>query len=176
MKIKIDNKTIFETFNHYIFEFNSKNFDDCNDIRKIEINKENIDVDCNAVGNTTRKWILDKYENVKGYYFLNEEFKIVGSCWVMFKGGDEKLYKVRKHDAMIFRLNVYEEYQKKGYGKRIMQKIISDLESNEKYSICLACSKKNVPALNLYKKLNGKIVEHHFFIRIFNKNIPYYVI
>lgn len=176
MKIKLFGKTFIESFNHYIFEFDSRKFEDNTEIKMVEIKKDNINDDVNGVGNTTKKWIINDYNYAKGFYFVNSKNEIIGSCWTMKKEGNEKLYKIRNHDAFIFRLNVYNEYQRKGYGQKIIKKIMFDLMNRNLYSICLACSVNNKPAFNLYKKMGGTIVKHRIFVRIIDKNIPYYTI
>ena len=96
--------------------------------------------------------------------------------WIKAQGGDEKLYKVKEADSFIFRMEVDEEYQGRGYAKKIMDHIFAIIKKHGCRNVCLVCARKNIKALHLYESVGMKIVDHKFFIRLLDKNIPYYSI
>ena len=177
MKIKILNRVIFEYFDHYVLKLDLDGFNIVeNQLKSIKIDKNNLEEAGRAIGNTTKKWILTDYPYAEGYYFQDETFKQVGSCWVMFQNGDEKLYKIRKADSFIFRLEVNEQFRGKGYSKEIMNNMISIIKDHGCHNFVLVCAVKNKIALNLYKSIGMSVVGRKRFVRVFDKNIPYHVL
>lgn len=177
MKIKVKNKILFETFHHYVLELDLEHFQVVdNELTAEPITKDNMNAVGTAVGNTTGKWIRNDYPYVRGYVFRNEENEIVGSCWMMLKGGDEKLYKVRNTDVFMFRLEVVETYRGKKYSKKIMHKMIAMAKDLGCKKAGYVCATKNTIALRLHDGLGAKKVGERFFVRVLNKNIPYYTI
>ncbi len=177
MKIKVKNKIVFETFHHYVLEIDIDHFDVLeNELLAEEITKDNMDQVGSAIGNTTRRWVQSDYPYVHGYVFRNEDNEIVGSCWMMMKGGDEKLYKVRDTDVFMFRLEVIESFRGKKYSKKIMHKMIQMAKDMGCKKAGYVCATKNQIALRLHDGLGAKKVGTRFFVRVFDRNIPYYSI
>lgn len=175
MKIKLFGKSVLETFDHYVLELDLNSFEPIkSDLKMIRLDKEHIEEAGNAIGKTTRKWIENDYPYAEGYRFLNSEDKQIGSCWVMFEGGDEKLYKIRKCQSYIFRLEVDEEYRGHGYSKMIMSDMVNAIKGHGLDKMCLTCATKNTKALNLYKGIGMKIKDRKIFVRVFDHNLPYY--
>jgi len=177
MKIKLLNKTVFETFDHYVMELDVDSFCSIkNALTMIKIEKDHLEDAGTAIGNTTRKWIVEDYPYAEGYRFLNENGDQVGSCWMMLKGGDEKLYKVRYCDCFIFRLQVDETYRGQGYSKMIMSNMIGVMKQRGFATMRLVVATKNQKALNLYRSLGMKDISRKIFVRMFDRNIPYYTV
>ena len=177
MKIKIKDKTIVEAFNHYVLELDLENFSvEENELVTEEITTENMDSVGGAAGNTTKKWLREGYPYAKGYVFRNENNEIVGSCWMMLKGGDEKLYKVRNVDVFMFRLEVVESYRGKKYSKKIMHNMVKMAKQYGCKKAGYVCATKNKIVLHLHAGLGAKIVGRRIFFRVFDKNIPYYTV
>lgn len=175
MKLILFNKRIIETFNHNVYELYIDDLTiEKNELVAVEINKNNINEAGPAVGRTTSKWIMSDYKYVKGYYFLNDKKENVGSCWLMLKGGNEKLYKVRRHDSFIFRVQVEKQFRGQGYSKKIMTSIFDILKDNDCHNTCLVCAVRNEAGNNLYNSIGMKLVNKRAFIRLFDINIPYY--
>lgn len=175
MKIKHNDKIIFETFRHNVFELDLEKFEvEENELTVEEITKDNMDNVGSSIGNTTRKWIINDYPYAKGYCFRNEDNEIIGSCWIMLKGGDEKLYKVRNADVFIFRLEVLESFRGKKYAKKIMNKIVQISRDLGCKKAAYVTSTKNDVIIHVHLSLGAKIVGKRYFVRIFDKNIPYY--
>lgn len=177
MKLDILGKRLVETFNHNVYELDTDGLIiEKNELEAIKINKDNLDEAGTAVGRTTKRWIINEYKYANGYYFLNERKENIGSCWFMLKGGDEKLYKIRKHDSFIFRVQIEKPFRGQGYSKKIMDKMLEKIIENECHNTCLVCAVKNKVGNNLYKAMGMKLVDKRFFIRVFDKNIPYYTL
>lgn len=176
MKIKAKGKIIFETFIHDVYEIGVAPSDESHELEAHRIEKENLDQVKDAVGNTTRRWIMEDYPFAEGYYFTDKNGDQVGSCWVMFKGGDEKLYKIRKHDSFIFRLEVDPAYRGKGYAKQIMKMMFQIIAGKGLHDTCLVCATKNEVASGLYAGLGMNKTGKRVFVRLFGKNIPYHIL
>ncbi len=177
MKIRMFNKVIVEGFDHIVLSSDTdKRLVDNNILSVRRITKENMDEVGAAIGNTTRRWIENDYPYAQGYVFCDEEGNQIGSCWLMLKGGDEKLYRIREHDSFIFRLEVDEQYQGKGYSKMIMDHMFAIAAKQGLKNVCLVCARKNTRALSLYEKIGMEKIGRKIFFRILDHNIPYNVL
>ena len=72
----------------------------------------------------------------------NDEIVSYGSVWIMFENSD------------IVNIAVKPEMQRKGYGQRMLNKLIEEADNNECEFVHLEVRCNNEPAFNLYKK-NG---------------------
>ena len=175
MKLKFFGNTVLELFDHYVLKMDLDDFVySKNELQMIKIDKQNMDQVGRAIGNTTKKWIANDYPYAQGYCFKNPEGDQIGSCWIMFKGGDEKLYKIRNHDSFIFRLEVEESFRGRGYSKMIMTDMFQTIRKQGCREVILVCARKNEKALHLYETIGMKKIGRKIFCRVLNKNIPYY--
>jgi len=74
---------------------------------------------------------------------------------------DEKIagfaeFKIVEDEADLQMIVLKKEYQKKGYGKLFLSKLINELKEKGIEYIYLEVSEKNESAFNLYKKLGFK--------------------
>ena len=76
------------------------------------------------------------------------------------------MYTVNKDEERyeIDRLMIDENYQRKGYGKEAMEKIIKDFKQRKEYNkIVLSVAKSNIGAIEFYKNMgfnfNGELVD-----------------
>ncbi len=77
---------------------------------------------------------------------------------------DEKIagfaeFKIVEDEADLQMIVLKKEYQKKGYGKLFLSKLLKDLKDRGIEYIYLEVSEKNKNALNLYKKLGFEEME-----------------
>ena len=56
-------------------------------------------------------------------------------------------------DYSIISVAVSGEYRKNGIAVRLLNRLVADAKKKEIYSVSLEVSEKNIPAINLYKKL-----------------------
>ena len=99
---------------------------------------------------------IKKWEKIietdKSFFVIEEDSKIVG--YVSFGKTHNLKY---KGYGEIYSLYLMEQYHKKGLGKKLFQFALQSLK--EKHSkIIVTCFTQN-PAIEFYKKMNGKIVE-----------------
>ncbi len=166
-----------ELFHHYVYEteLNDVIFQD-NGFTMVAISKDNLEEAGSAIGNTTRKWILNDDPYAKGFYFLNDDGEQIGSCWAMLKGGDEKLYRVRNHDSFIFRVQINEPFRGKGYARKMMNDVFLYLKDIGCTNTCLVCATKNTAANHLYHSLGMRKNGSRTFMRVSDRNFPYYTL
>ncbi|CEP95493.1 N-acetyltransferase GCN5 [[Clostridium] sordellii] len=81
------------------------------------------------------------------FSILNEIDKVIGMIWLNVK---------ENNLGFIYDLNIYKEYQGKGYGLKAMEEIESIARSLELEKIELHVFGHNTKAINLYEKLNYK--------------------
>ncbi|CEO08282.1 GNAT family N-acetyltransferase [Paraclostridium sordellii] len=81
------------------------------------------------------------------FSILNEIDKVIGMIWLNVK---------ENNLGFIYDLNIFKEYQGKGYGLKAMEEIESIARSLELEKIELHVFGHNTKAINLYEKLNYK--------------------
>ncbi|MBQ6217601.1 MAG: GNAT family N-acetyltransferase [Erysipelotrichaceae bacterium] len=175
MKIRFLGNTVIEIFDHFVLKLDIEEYKKhTNTLLRNQITKANLDQVNDAVGNTTRKWIENEDPFVQGYFFTDSDGEQIGSCWIMFKGGNEKLYRIRHCDSFVFRLEVNEKHRGKGYSKMIMDHMVDIAKEKGCKDLLLVCATKNERALHLYESIGMKKTGRRIFVRVGNRNIPYY--
>lgn len=81
------------------------------------------------------------------FSILNEIDKVIGMIWLNVN---------ENNLGFIYDLNIYKEYQGKGYGLKAMEEIENIARSLELEKIELHVFGHNTKAINLYEKLNYK--------------------
>lgn len=81
------------------------------------------------------------------FSILNEIGKVIGMIWLNVN---------ENNLGFIYDLNIYKEYQGKGYGLKAMEEIENIARSLELEKIELHVFGHNTKAINLYEKLNYK--------------------
>ncbi|MBQ7170495.1 MAG: GNAT family N-acetyltransferase, partial [Synergistaceae bacterium] len=116
-------------------------------------------------------------EYTSGWGFRDEDGNIVAREFMMRKGGDERLYKIRNVYAYLFAVEVFEPYRGREYAGEMIswlaRKIHDEEGVNELY---LAVMKDNTSALKAYGKLGFEVVGSRFFARVLKLNIPYHTL
>lgn len=79
------------------------------------------------------------------FSILNESDNVIGMIWLNAK---------ENNLGFIYDLNIYKEYQGKGYGLKAMEEIENIARSLELEKIELHVFGHNTKAINLYEKLN----------------------
>ena len=82
--------------------------------------------------------------------------KVIGAVWVRNING----YGSMDNDTVEFAISVYDEYQKRGIGTALMNKMIEHLEKLNYSKASLAVQKENY-ALRMYKKVGFEIVDEN---------------
>ena len=121
-----------------------------------------------------RKMLLEQKEYVEGYGFKDSNGRVVGHLYLMKRGGNEVMYKIRNIDAYLFAVRVYDEFR----GRRYAEEMIGWLAEKEKREgiseIYLAVKKTNASAIKAYERIGFHKIGSRTFIRIWRVNIPYY--
>lgn len=107
-------------------------------------------------------------------FILRRNNENLGIVSVMFKKGNELEYRIRGIDAFIYNVFIKEKYRKKGYAKLMLNLVFLKLIEKGLNDVYLAVSRDNYEAIELYKKLNFKIIKNKTFIRTLRCNLPYY--
>ena len=94
----------------------------------------------------TRQYFVDELNkpDICRLFIDKEDNEIIsyGSIWLMFENCD------------IVNIAVKKDYQRKGYGQRMLDQLISEAKANDCEYVHLEVRYNNEPAINLYKK-NG---------------------
>ena len=107
-------------------------------------------------------------------FILRKNNENIGIVSVMFKKGNELEYRIRGIDAFIYNVFIGEKYRKKGYARLMLNLLFFYLIEKGLNDVYLAVSRDNYEAIELYKKLNFKIIKNKMFIRTLRCNLPYY--
>ncbi len=173
MKKRILKKKFLTVYNHLYYEFS---FIDMvsyptGRLSAFLINRDHYEE--LKLSNALKHMLEEQPEYVKGYGFTNSEGNMVGHMFVMTKGGNEILYKVRKIDTYFFAIRVFEEYRGRGYAGEIITMIAQNLYKNGKDKGYLVVKKDNYAAIKVYNKLGGRVIGKKNFLRIWKWNVPY---
>ena len=116
-------------------------------------------------------------EYVSGWGFRDEEGNLVSREFLMRKGGNQRLFKIRNIDSYLFAVKVFEPYRGNEYAGEMITWLFNKIHDEEGINeLFLAVLKKNEPALRAYGKLGFEIIDSKFFIRLAKCNIPYYTL
>ena len=112
---------------------------------------------------------------VDGFICYDKDNVPLGFMWVMYNGGNEFQYRVRKTDVFIFDVLVFETARGKGVCSKMFQYVFKYLRGKGIKSVRLGVRKNNINAMRAYDKIGGKKVCSRSFIQIFRRyNIPYF--
>jgi ribosomal-protein-alanine N-acetyltransferase len=117
-----------------LFRADDRHYDQMYDLHK----------DCFLDEAMTQGIFMDEVENESRVYFVAlDGDKVVGYAGAWNTGSDYSIISVA----------VDPEYRKNGIAVRLLNRLITDAKKKEIYSVSLEVSEKNIPAINLYKKL-----------------------
>ncbi len=91
------------------------------------------------------KILRDEFLNENSCYFVISEYSNVlgfGGLWFNID------------EAHIMNIAIKKEHRRKKLGTKLLEYLISYAENEKKDSITLEVNEQNIPAINLYKKLN----------------------
>lgn len=98
----------------------------------------------------------------------------LGIISVMYNGGNELEYRIRRIDAFVYNVKIDESYQGKGYVSIMLQYLGQYLLGKGIKDVYLAVSTDNNNAIKAYSKNGFTIVDEKWFIRFLKHNYPYY--
>lgn len=177
MKICLLGRTLICSYNHYYCKFNYKEMIGVPNerLKAFEVNYENINL---IQGNKSLGKMMQKEQDyIKGYGFINESGDVIGRIFVMKRGGNELLYKIRKIDTYIVGLKVFEGYRGHNYAGEILTWLFENLHRNGIQDFYLMVKKDNMSAIHCYQKIGYQIIGSRYFVRLLGRiNIPYYTL
>ncbi len=117
-----------------IFRADDRHYD-----QMFEVHKE-----CFAEEAMTEGIFMEEVEGSSRVYFVAiDGEKVVGYAGAWNTGTDYSIISVA----------VTESYRKNGIALRLLNRLVTDAKKKEIYSVSLEVSEKNIPAINLYKKV-----------------------
>ena len=176
--IKILGKRLFTYTHHYIMRFSLDKLayrQPAFPLRYEKASLENVD-DCSKAPyslNRMKRYLTEFPEKVDGYIFYREDDTPVGCVWVMYRGGNEFQYRVRKIDALGFHFCVYDEFKGQGLIGYMIFCLMTELRKKEIDSLYCGVRTNNASAIKSYRKLGADIVSEKRFFRIAGLRIPY---
>lgn len=100
--------------------------------------------------------------------------KGIGILSVMYNGGNELEYRIKKIDAFIYNVMIDESVRGRGYAGVMINKLGAYLKGKGINEAYLAVSTDNQGAIRAYQKVGFETVAEKRFIRALKRNIPYY--
>lgn len=117
-----------------IFRSDDRHYD-----QMFEVHKE-----CFPEDSMTEGIFMDEVTNDTRVYFVAlDGEKVVGYAGAWNTGSDYSIISVA----------VTEDYRKNGIAVRLINRLVTDCKKKGIYSVSLEVSEKNIPAINLYKKI-----------------------
>ena len=173
MIIRLFGKKLLQTYNHLYYKMNYESMIPLRKNRLIpfELNDSNMNL-INA-SSALRKMIHEQPEYVSGYGFRDSFGNVIGHLFLMRKGGQEVLYKIRTIDAYLFAVRVFDGYKGNGYAGEMITWLADTLYEAGVKELYLTVKKDNHSAIRVYEKLGFKVIGKRFFVRLIKCNIPY---
>ena len=101
---------------------------------------------------------LDEFDEFWNEKILRDEFLNENSCYFVISAYSNVLgfggLWFNIDEAHIMNIAIKKEHRRKKLGTKLLEYLISYAENEKKDSITLEVNEQNIPAINLYKKLN----------------------
>lgn len=180
MKIKILNKTVMEYFRYYYMQCDLRDIS-LSQVNSPEYHLEKINEHNMKMiedGLFSLPWIKNFYRKgfnyVDGYMFLSSAGELISYCLLVFKGGEERICRVRNVDAYIAAVYTSPSFRGKGFFMKLFQEVFIKLQLERGIqTIGLLVRPDNESALRAYKKIGFTVVDEKRFIRLLRFNIPF---
>lgn len=174
MTIKVFGKRLLVTYSHFYYKLSFQSFKpaDSGRLERFEISAAGYDrIPLSA---DLKRMLEQQPGYVTGYGFTDQDGNVIGHVFLMTKGGNEVLYKIRNIDLYAFALRVFEPYRGNGYAGEIMSSVIDMLKNDSgKQELYLTVKKDNKTAIKIYERLGFEQIGTKAFVRVGKINIPY---
>ena len=173
---------LFEICDHYLISFS---LDDFSMVFSEDLLKEEIITEeslhylkrAEFNYNIMKKYIIDKTDPVDGFLYFDKELnQPVGCIRVMYQGGNEVQYRIRKIDAFGFYFDVFPEFRGNRYIEFFIYSMLKHLEAKGITKLYASVRKNNIAALKAYKHAGMKIEAEKKFYRFIKWRIPYPIV
>lgn len=181
MTISIGGKNIINQYHHYIMTLRLDDYVslECKgyEFRCITLN----DIDILKKGDFAIQNMLPYLKQEKQYstglLCIEEKTKQpVGYIWVIRRGGNEMVYRIRNVEALISCVCVFKEYRGKNIANRLLGKVVELLRDEGGTEVALGVRTDNKNAIRAYEKAGFKVTDEKNYLRILRKNFPYHVV
>ncbi len=108
------------------------------------------------------KFDINKGFDCSSLFWLSETYQIMEGRKQLGNFYLNKSY-TNKGYVHFSSFGILERKRGKGYGRRCMEKLISELKANKCKGMTLGCRQDNEVAKNLYKSLGFVLVENDFY-------------
>lgn len=107
--------------------------------------------------------LVDEYLRNGKTYLAMEDGEVAGVCVCLKTSGDS---------LEIMNISVAEDHQRKGYGKRLIEYVVEDLEEDIKY-VEIGTGNSSIHQLYLYQKCGFRIVgiDKNFFVNNYDEDL-----
>ena len=183
-QLRFHDRQLFALYDHFLtyFDLSKANeaFEMDPGLTVEPVNLDNVD-DCENESfwvERMKRYLQEQPDYVNGFIFRDTvTTKPVGFLWVMFPGGNEFQYKVRKVDAFLFDVYVSPESRGCGICGKMFQYMFAYLKLRGVVTVALGVRVKNKSAIRAYEKQGGILKERRRFIQFFRRyNFPYYTV
>lgn len=106
--------------------------------------------DYNDVDAMISEWTCDIQNNVIDIFVLMNGSTLVGELHAMYQSDDEN-YAVRGKRAYLFAFRIHKDYQGKGYGKYLLQRVLDILKDRGYYEFTVGVEDDNLKAQHIYQ-------------------------
>ena len=100
----------------------------------------------------------------------------MGFIWVIRRGGNEMVYKIRNVEALISCVCVFKEYRGKNIANGMIGKVVELLREEDGTEVALGVRTDNASAIRAYEKAGFRVTGEKKYLRILRKNIPYHIV
>lgn len=181
--IRFNRRELYAYYDHYVMNFDisgieHKQLEDCWVAERItEANIDYCENEAFSV-NRMKRYMKEQPEYVDGFLFFNSKTEEpAGFVWVMYPGGNEFQYRIRRIDAFLFDVFVFPEYRGRNLCGQMFQYIFEILNIDEKKAVSLGVRTDNKSAIRAYKKAGGVVKSRKRYIQLCHRyNIPYYTV
>lgn len=176
MDITICGKRLIHSYHHYIMTLELNRFQhiDCSGYHCREITLDDIEI--LKKGDFSLPNMIPYLKKEKkystGFLFFDASDKPVGYIWVVRRGGNEMIYKVRCVEALISCVCVFKEFRGRNIANIMIGKIVELLRNNGGKEVALGVRTDNAPAIRAYEKAGFKVTGEKRYLRVLRKNIP----
>ena len=181
MAITIGGRIIINKYHHYIMTLRLKAFASLgiNGYSSREITMDDIEI--LKKGDFSIQNMIPYLKRQKKYstgliFFDKEKNQPVGYIWVIRRGGNEMVYKIRNVEALISCVCVFKEFRGKNIANLMIGKVVELLYNEGGTEVALGVRTDNNSAIIAYEKAGFKITDEKEYIRVLRKNIPYHTV
>lgn len=176
MSIELLGKRILTVYDHYVYRLQYEAMEQtlCERLIPFQVNSSTYE---EVQASTAIRRMMAKQPNmIYSWGFRNDDSDVVGHLYLMKRGGNEVLYRIRSVEAYVFAVRVFDDFRGKRYAGEMITWLMNSLHAEGIDEMWLTVKKENYPAIRAYERLGFERVGSSRFIRFLGINIPYRII